>query len=83
MKIYQVLLLLSPVALLGGCANPYDVNSCDARYQPPYYGTHPDSSIYDNDYYKNFEREHFGLTDHRYDKTYGHNQVYHPSEQTP
>lgn len=83
MKIYQVLLLLSPVVFMGGCANPYDVNSCDGRYQPPYYGTYPDSSYYDNDYYKNFERENFGITDHRYDRTYGSNQLYHPSEQKP
>ena len=64
MKIHQVLFLLSPIALVEGCANPYDIKACEGgRYQPPYYGTYPDSSYYDNDYYKNFERNHFGVTD--------------------
>jgi hypothetical protein len=73
--------VLSAVCL-SGCANPYDINAnCEGgRYQPPYYGTYPDSSYYDNDYYKNYERSHSNRTDHRYDSTYGPNQVYHPSD---
>ncbi len=75
------IVLCTPTLLLSGCANPYDINACDGgRYQPPYYGTYPDSSYYDNDYYKNFENDHFGQTDHRYDHAYGPDQVYHPSE---
>ena len=71
----------SLLGLLSGCANPYDINSCQGgRYQPPHYGTYPGSSYYDNDYYKNYERDHFGRADHRYDHTYGPNQLYHPSE---
>jgi len=86
MKNFKIMLLLSPMILsapllLTGCANPYDINACDGgRYQPPYYGTYPNSSYYDNDYYRNFERENFGMADHRYDHTYGPNQLYHPSE---
>ena len=87
MKCSKILFLLAPVVLsaptllLSGCANPYDINACQGgRYQPPYYGTYPDSSYYDNDYYKNYETNHFGYTDHRYDPTYGPNQLYHPSE---
>ena len=87
MKFSKIVFLLTPVILsmplllLSGCANPYDIHACDGgRYQPPFYGTYPDSSYYDNDYYKNFERDHFGVSDHRYDHTYGPNQVYHPSE---
>lgn len=87
MKFSKALFLLTPMILsapslfLSGCANPYDINACaGGRYQPPYYGTYPNSSYYDNDYYKNFEREHFGLTDHRYDANYGMNQLYHPSD---
>jgi hypothetical protein len=56
----------STVVLLGGCANPYDINACQGgRYQPPHYGTYPNSSYYDNDYDKNFVRDHFGRAYHR------------------
>lgn len=73
--------LLAPALLVSGCANPYDKDACEGgRYQPPHYGTYPDSSYYDNDYYKKFEQEHSGLGDHRYDQNYGPNQVYHPSD---
>lgn len=78
------IVLSTPLLLLSGCANPYDINACEGgRYQPPHYGTYPDSSYYDNDYYANYQRDHFGRTDHRYDRTYGPNQAYTPSETKP
>jgi hypothetical protein len=87
MKFSKALFLLTPMILstplffLSGCANPYDIDACDGgRYQPPHYGTYPSSSYYDNDYYKNYERQNFGKTDHRYDNNYGPNQLYHPSD---
>jgi hypothetical protein len=90
MKCSKTLFLLTTVVLssstllLSGCANPYDINECQGgRYQPPHYGTYPDSSYYDNDYYANYQRDHFGYGDHRYDHTYGPNQLYHPSEDKP
>jgi hypothetical protein len=79
--IWTTLALSSPIIMLAGCANPYDKDACEGgRYHPPYYGTYPDSPYYQNDYYANFQREHFGRSDHRYDHTYGPNQVYVPSE---
>ena len=88
MKFSTVTFLLTTAGLcssiLTGCSNPYDLNACEGgRYHPPYYGTYPDSSYYDNDYYKNYERAHHGKADHRYDHTYGPNQLYHPSETKP
>lgn len=89
MKFSKLVFFMTPIALsastlLSGCTNPYDINACDGgRYQPPYYGTYPDSSYYDNDYYANYQKDHFGRTDHRYDHTYGPNQVYHPTETKP
>ena len=87
MKFSKIMIITVPVVLatvtvlLSGCANPYDINACEGgRYQPSHYGSYPDSSYYDNDYYKNYEPDHFGLTDHRYDHTYGPNQLYHPSD---
>lgn len=90
MKCSKILFLLTTVVLststllLSGCANPYDINACEGgRYQPPHYGTYPDSSYYDNDYYRNYARDHWEAGDHRYDHTYGPNQLYHPSEDKP
>jgi hypothetical protein len=80
-SLLTTIVLTTPALFLFGCANPYDKDACQGgRYHPPHYGTYPNSSYYDNDYYKNFERDHFGLADHRYDHTYGPNQVYIPSD---
>ena len=86
MKRSKIMLLLTvgvlsaSALLMSGCANPYDINACEGgRYQPPHYGTYPDSSYYDNDYYKKYERANSGYGDHRYDHTYGPNQLYHAS----
>lgn len=88
MRFSKVIFLLTalsmPTLILSGCANPYNVNaSLEEKYQPPHYGTYPDSPYYDNDYYENYKENHFGEGDHLYDSTYGPNQVYLPSKTTP